>query len=134
MFCIYPSPQAIVDAPEVFTDLGFREPQGATEGDPVPLSTPCFKLDFIPDDNAEIMGTQVGSSVVCYALRGWRFSNNKCCGLWGWRALGRWRWELSNSGSFDLNPSTNPNPHGGLLSASTPASTVAMLSRTKHLQ
>ena len=49
-----------MDAPQAFTELGFREPQDAVEGDPVPLSTPCLKLDFFIDDNAEIMGTQVG--------------------------------------------------------------------------
>ncbi|CAN0412526.1 unnamed protein product [Ascophyllum nodosum] len=62
---LYSLTAAIVDAPQAFTELGFREPQDAVEGDPVPLSTPCLKLDFFIDDNAEIMGTQALRAAGC---------------------------------------------------------------------
>lgn len=43
--------QAIVEAPEVFENLGFT---GGSS-----LADPCLTVDFIIDDQADIMGTQV---------------------------------------------------------------------------
>lgn len=47
--------QAIVDGTEIFESLGFTAGSGSS------LGAPCLTFDFIVDDSAEIMGTQVSN-------------------------------------------------------------------------
>lgn len=53
-----PTIKSIIDNPEIFENMGFSEPEEVA-GSPAALGTPCLTFNFVADEDADVMGTQV---------------------------------------------------------------------------